>query len=68
MSKSSPAICPEAETAKKLGYWPGLPRKQVQLLPKNRTWLSLSEKQRDSRFFSEIVGEFSIFFLVLFCP
>mmetsp|Transcript_45200 Transcript_45200/g.98346 ORF Transcript_45200/g.98346 Transcript_45200/m.98346 type:complete len:224 (+) Transcript_45200:66-737(+) len=26
-SQSSPAICPEAETAKRLGYWPGLPRK-----------------------------------------
>lgn len=34
-SQSSPAICPEAETAKRLGYWPGLPRKQVHsLFPK----------------------------------
>lgn len=30
VSQSSPAICPEAETAKRLGYWPGQPRKEAQ--------------------------------------
>mmetsp|Transcript_12065 Transcript_12065/g.14628 ORF Transcript_12065/g.14628 Transcript_12065/m.14628 type:complete len:206 (-) Transcript_12065:9-626(-) len=35
VSQSSPAICPEAETAKRLGYWPGQPRKEVKsLFPK----------------------------------